>query len=457
MPFSPVFESFVKAAPFCVMTRSLLVNTFSAEQIDRIFEQCAERQSTRELLFSTVTDLMCDVVLGVQPSIHAAFQEKKERIPVAIASVYNKLNGVEVGVCEQLVARTGQRLATIVRQLGAERVPLLRGYRSRILDGNHLSGTEHRIEELRYLGGAALPGKSLVVYEPALGLMTDLVCCQDGHAQERSLLPRVLELVEPGDLWIEDRNFCTLGWVLGVAERGGSFLVRQHKRNVPWKPIGKQSCCATTSAARVYEQTVLLGRTPRTMQARRISIELAEPTCDGETKIHLLTNLPQAVASATKIAELYRRRWMIETAFADLTRNLHCEIATLGYPPAALFGFSLAVIAYNILAVTQAAVRAVYGRKVDETVSGYFIANEVVRVHDGMLIAVPGSDWQKFESLSASRMATILKRLAKAVRPGRYPKSKRGRKKPPPKRTRDVNEPHLSTYQILQERKEAYT
>ena len=54
----------------------------------------------------------------------------------------------------------------------------------------------------------ALPGKSLVVLEPALGLATDIFPCEDGHAQERSLLPEVLETVEAGDLWIGERNFC---------------------------------------------------------------------------------------------------------------------------------------------------------------------------------------------------------------------------------------------------------
>src|SRR5438067_2122475 len=82
---------------------------------------------------------------------------------------------------------------------------------------------------------AALPGKSLVVLDPALGLTIDVIPCEDGHTQERALLGDVLETVQPKDLWIEDRNFCTLGFLLGVVtERRGSVLVREHK-NLPWK------------------------------------------------------------------------------------------------------------------------------------------------------------------------------------------------------------------------------
>jgi hypothetical protein len=63
-----------------------------------------------------------------------------------------------------------------------------------------------------------MPGKSLVVLDPALMLAVDVFPCEDGHAQERSLLASVLPSVEAGDVWIADRNFCTykiFGWGLG--------------------------------------------------------------------------------------------------------------------------------------------------------------------------------------------------------------------------------------------------
>jgi IS4 transposase len=43
----------------------------------------------------------------------------------------------------------------------------------------------------------------------------------------------------------------------------------------------------------------------------------------------ILTNLPAAVADAMTIAELYRTRWGIETAFQKLEQHLHSEIKTL--------------------------------------------------------------------------------------------------------------------------------
>ncbi|MGA7815344.1 MAG: hypothetical protein WCA53_20960, partial [Caballeronia sp.] len=52
--------------------------------------------------------------------------------------------------------------------------------------------------------------------DPAAMLVIDVVPCEDAHAQGRSLIDQVLPGVEPGDLWIADRNFCTTRLVFGT-------------------------------------------------------------------------------------------------------------------------------------------------------------------------------------------------------------------------------------------------
>jgi IS4 transposase len=73
------------------------------------------------------------------------------------------------------------------------------------------------------------------------------------------------------------------------------------------------------------------------LQTRRVKVCLKQPTRDGDREIFILTNLPSEVASALLIAQLYRKRWTLETLFQVLTETLCCEINTLGYPKAALF------------------------------------------------------------------------------------------------------------------------
>jgi hypothetical protein len=88
---------------------------------------------------------------------------------------------------------------------------LLAGYRVKILDGNWLAGREHRLAETRSQTAAPLPGKALAVFDPALDVIVDLEPSADAYTQERAVLPAVLERVQPGELWIADRNFCSRG------------------------------------------------------------------------------------------------------------------------------------------------------------------------------------------------------------------------------------------------------
>ena len=134
--------------------------------------------------------------------------------------------------------------------------PILPGYRTRVLDGNVLTGTDHRLGALRQWLNACLPGKSLVVLEPDLGLISDLVLCEDAYTQERALLEYVLERVQARDLLVFDRNFTTMGFAFGIAERGGSFVGRQHRTNLPVKPVSKLVKCGETETGRIYEQSV---------------------------------------------------------------------------------------------------------------------------------------------------------------------------------------------------------
>ena len=50
-------------------------------------------------------------------------------------------------------------------------------------------------------------------------LVRDIFLNQDGHAQERTMLPFLLETVQPQQVWIRDRNFCTRQFLFGIIQR----------------------------------------------------------------------------------------------------------------------------------------------------------------------------------------------------------------------------------------------
>jgi hypothetical protein len=205
----------------------------------------------------------------------------------------------------------------------------------------------------------------------------------------------------------------------------------------------------------VYEQPLLV-RDPasgETMRVRRITLKLTEPTRDGDTELHILSNVPRPRASATHLARLYGKRWSIETAFFELTTTLSCEINTLGYPKAALFTFCLALLAYNAVSLIKAALRSAHGRQqVHDEVSSYSLSLEIGRTYDGMMIAIPAPHWALFRALSDKAFADALRELASSVNLLRYQKHPRGPKKKPPERTAYQNGKHVATAKLLAQR-----
>jgi hypothetical protein len=166
MLLGEVFERFVAESPFSVMIRMLLEQCLSAEAVDELFDEKTQRQYQRELLFSSVVNLMSLVVCGIVPSLNAAYQAKSKGIGVSIQSVYNKLNGLEPQIGEALLRQVVNRAETLVETLQGALPPLLEGYRVKILDGNHLAASERRLQVLRPVGSAPLPGHALVILDP---------------------------------------------------------------------------------------------------------------------------------------------------------------------------------------------------------------------------------------------------------------------------------------------------
>ncbi len=125
-------------------------------------------------------------------------------------------------------------------------------------------------------------------------------------------------------------------------------------------------------------------------------------------------------------------------------------IAVLGYPKAALVGFCVALVAYNVLAVVKAALRSVHGEDtVANEVSGSYLAGHLQRTYDGMMIAIPEKQWAIFQRMSAEVFARTLQQLANKVNLARFQKHKRGPKKPKSKPTRHSDQPHVSTAKLL--------
>jgi hypothetical protein len=187
----------------------------------------------------------------------------------------------------------------------------------------------------------------LVVYEPTQGLVRDVLLCEDGHAQERSLFGEGLQTVHAGALWIADRNCCTREFRGAIDTHGAVFIMRQHE-GLPFALGSGRRSVGRSETGHVAEQRVQVWDAQGGAHlCRRLQVKLDQATRDGDRVRYILTNVPLRKASAKRVARLDRKRWTLETAFQPLEASFHAAINTLGYPKAALCGFGLALVAYT--------------------------------------------------------------------------------------------------------------
>src|SRR5713101_1006166 len=104
-----VFQAFIGRSPICVMAHAILENLFRPERLDELFERTAQKQYKRTLLFSSVVELMHSVVLGVEPTVYAAYRKRRPILKVSDQAVYDKLDGMELGLSAAVVEDSAKK------------------------------------------------------------------------------------------------------------------------------------------------------------------------------------------------------------------------------------------------------------------------------------------------------------------------------------------------------------
>ena len=448
-----------EAVPLGVMVRGTMEWMLDEQALQTLFQANAPDQYTRELTISTLVKLLIQVSAGTRSSVFAAFQADQASpnpsITTSFQALYGKMGRLNPAVSEALVRHTADKLEPLLKKMPPVAAEPIAGYRMRVVDGNVLAGTDHRLAPLRKVLNACLPGKSVVVYEPALGLVTDLVLCEDAYTQERALVTHLLPRVQANDLLVADRNFCTTKFVFGVKRQQGFFLVRQHKSNLPCQRKGRQRRIGKTETGLVYEQQVVVTDqvTGEELTLRRIELKLFEKTRDGERTLALLTNLPDTISAIT-IAETYRIRWTIETHFQFLTQSLHCEVKGLGKPRASLLMFAMALVAGNALALVRGSLREAQGTEVEAEISGYYLADEIAGDYRTLMKYLPADQWTGWHTLKPADFSRLLIAIAANVPCKGLIRHKRGPKtKPAQKPVYSKRHKHYSSARLINEAK----
>jgi hypothetical protein len=151
--------------------------------------------------------------------------------------------------------------------------------------------------------------------------------------------------VEPGDLFIGDRNFGRRADVQHVIQRGGQVLVRINLSNLPlvdkkgkrfpllqhlrtlsktkigdwdvWVPYEKRLIPGRVCALKKSKEAAERARLKTLRENSRKGARVKPETIESAGYIFVFTTLNRSV-SAARILEMYRGRWQIEIAFKRL-------------------------------------------------------------------------------------------------------------------------------------------
>ncbi len=363
MVFDDVFQRFVEAAPACVMYRALMENIFAPQKLDAVFHKTAKKQYERELLFSTLVTLTSQVVCRISEKVRTAYlQPAPSKITVSLHRCLRQTAGGRVGDNARFGPTLGTRNERIDWTLQRFAKPLLPGYRVRILDGNHLGKTEHRLKVLR--------GTSAGVARSSVGASRPAA---NGDRRRRPLRGRAcsrtefvgsgagrVEAARPADRRPQLLHVAVLVWHGGSQ---GSAII-----TAAWPDAleiaGKTALCWRCRVGTCVRRA---GRIARSGNGTHDPGAADHPETQVADPRRRQRNLPvdqlADQSEPTKVASLYRKRWTLEQAFNELTTYLRCELSTLGYPKAALFAFCVAICCYNLLAAVKGTLRGVHGEK----------------------------------------------------------------------------------------------
>ncbi len=214
--------------------------------------------------------------------------------------------------------------------------------------------------------------------------------------------------------------------------------------------LGKKEFIKETETGKVHEKQAILSDEGKEIIVRRIVVKLTKTTRNGDKELRLFTNLPKSTANALIMANIYRKRWSIETVFQKLEKHLNSEINTLGYPKAALFGFCMALVAFNIYAIVMAAIQASDPEKnIHDEISDDYVAEKIVSTDEGMNLILEPEDWTIFITANISEVGQILLYLSRNIDLKRFKKHKRSPKKETIPKNKFKGKPHDSTEKLL--------
>ena len=176
---------------------------------------------------------------------------------------------------------------------------------------------------------------------------------------ELALLRQLLDDLDPNDILLTDRYFCSFFMIATLAARNVEFVARLHharkEDTYRVKRLGKRSCLVEWPRPdkpdwmdeETYQQM------PESITLRQIEVKVAEPGCRVESFFVVTTLTDTKEYSNDDIAELYHQRWHVELDIRAIKCTLGMDVLRCMTPEMVRKEIWTCLLAYNLIRRTM--------------------------------------------------------------------------------------------------------
>lgn len=279
----------------------------------------------------------------------------------------SKTSGAYCKARSKLSEKVIRRLVTDLAKGCEDELPqhwLWHGRHIKLADGSTVSmpDTEENQEQYPQQAsqqeGIGFPiARIMVLFSLATGMVTDMAmsCYTGKETGEAALMRELLDRLDPDDILLTDRILCSYFMIASVLSGKRDFVGRLHQtRKIDFeraKRLGQGDHLVTWQRPKKPEwmEQTTYEQIPETLTLRLVEVKVEEPGFRTESLYVVTTLTDPKQFPKNDIAQLYRKRWLVELDLRALKVSLGMDVLRCKTPEMVRKEIWICLLAYNLI------------------------------------------------------------------------------------------------------------
>jgi hypothetical protein len=212
--------------------------------------------------------------------------------------------------------------------------------------------------------------RMVVLLSLATAMLTDMAMgpSEGKETGELALLRELLDGLDRGDIVLADRYYCSYFMICLLMELGVAFVARlHHRRSADFrkgKHLGKDDHMVvwTRPQRPTWMDLATYQQMPKTITVREIKVNVNQPGFRVDSFVVVTTLVDAKKYSKADLAELYRKRWLVELDIRAIKCTLGMDVMRCKTPEMVRREIWTCLLAYNLIRKTMLEAAHRHGR-----------------------------------------------------------------------------------------------